>query len=69
MPESDYKIDRRVFETTTLDAANDDKLYWLSRTPAERMQALQFLREVNYGKDAATARLQRVLTVAELSQS
>jgi hypothetical protein len=69
MAEPDYKVDRRVFETTTLDAPSDDKFYWLSRTPAERMEALQFLREVNYGKDAARGPVERVLSFAVFSNS
>jgi hypothetical protein len=43
---------------------SDEKDYWLSRTPSERLQHIEVLRRINYGHHA-TARLQRVLEVAQ----
>lgn len=40
----------------------EDKTYWLSRTPDERLQHVEFLRRINYG-EKATARIQKVLEV------
>lgn len=60
------KLDKSVFEITDLGQENDDLKYWLSRTPEERLQAMELLRRINYGKDAATARLQRFFEIAEL---
>jgi hypothetical protein len=48
------------------EAAEDDRRFWLSKTPAERLEALELLRQIHYGYDPATLRLQRVLTVVEL---
>jgi hypothetical protein len=59
------KIDRLAFSVTTFKQADqDDKEYWLSRTPNERLQHMELLRRINYGPSAA-ARLQRVLEIAE----
>jgi len=46
----------------------DDRQFWLSRSPQERLAAVEFLRVVHYGYDPTTARLQRVLRVAELGE-
>jgi len=46
------------------EADRQDKEYWLSRTPLERLQHMELLRRINYGPNA-TARLQRVLEIAE----
>ncbi|MBE2271116.1 MAG: hypothetical protein IAE80_22975 [Anaerolinea sp.] len=43
---------------------HDDKVYWWSRTPDERLRYMELLRRINYG-DRATARLQRVLEIAQ----
>jgi hypothetical protein len=44
---------------------SDEKAFWLSKTPLERLEALEYLREIAFGHDATTARLQRVLETAE----
>ncbi len=49
------------------DAA--DKAYWHSKTPQERMAALELMRQINYGYDPTTERLQRVLEVVEFTPS
>lgn len=46
-----------------------DKAFWLSRTPGERMEALEILRQKVYGYDPATARVERVLTIVDLKDS
>jgi hypothetical protein len=60
------KIDRTAFSVVSSfeEADRDDKEYWLSRTPQERLQYMELLRRLNYGSIAA-ARLQRVLEIAE----
>jgi hypothetical protein len=57
------KVDRSVVIAALEDDA-DEKEYWLSRTPQERLQHLETLRRINYGH-LATARLQRVIEVVE----
>ena len=46
------------------EADKQDREYWHSRTPYERLAYIELLRRINYGADAA-ARLQRVLEIAE----
>ena len=42
-------------------AEREDRLFWHSKTPAERLAAAEQLRQVAYGYDAATARIQAVV--------
>jgi hypothetical protein len=42
--------------------------YWPSRTPAQRMEALEDLRVLNYGQEAMNARIPRVFGVPEPRQ-
>jgi hypothetical protein len=59
-------IDRNALSVVSSfeEAEKQDKEYWLSRTPHERLQYMELLRRINYGSAAAT-RLQRVLEIAE----
>ncbi|MDE0085749.1 MAG: hypothetical protein OXU23_08575 [Candidatus Poribacteria bacterium] len=61
-----YKMDKTAFSVTTLFEKSGDKEYWCSKTPQERMEALELMRQINYGYDPTTARLQRVLEIVEL---
>ena len=63
-----YKMDKTAFSVTTLFEKSGDKEYWLSKTPQERLEALELMRQINYGYDPTTARLQRVLEVVKLSR-
>ena len=42
------------------EAEREDRLFWHSKTQAERLAAAEQLRQVAYGYDAATARIQVV---------
>jgi hypothetical protein len=66
MKEDTFKMDKTAFSVCTFDEAEEqDKAYWKSKTPQERIAALEFIRQMNYGYDPVTARIQRVLTVVE----
>jgi hypothetical protein len=61
-------VEKRVSKHELKDSANAvlrDLSYWLSRTPDERISAVERLRQ-QYGN---TSRLQRVARVTKLSQS
>jgi hypothetical protein len=60
------RLDRSAFEIGSLDDESSDKAYWRKKSPRERMEALELLRQIIYGYDPATTRLQRVFEVAEL---
>ncbi|GMQ81550.1 MAG: hypothetical protein BMS9Abin05_0982 [Rhodothermia bacterium] len=69
MKEKHQIVDRRVLEIATFE--NQDKAdrdYWLSRTPYERLIAVEQIRRVMYVYESATGRLQRVLEVVERPQ-
>jgi hypothetical protein len=65
MSEESLKLDRNAFSVTTLQEQDKDIEYWKSKTPEERMLAVEFLRQLNYNYDPATERLQRVFEFAE----
>jgi hypothetical protein len=62
-------VDRTAFSVVSLHDEPDDTAYWLSRTPYERMLAVEMLRRIVYGYDPTAARLQRVFEVTELESS
>ena len=51
---------------TPEQAALEDRTYWHSKTPAERLAAAERLRQLAYGYDPITARIQ---ATAELVQA
>lgn len=57
------KLDKTVLLLVSGFDTSDEKAYWLSRIPSERLQHMELLRRINYGHHA-TARLQRVFEVA-----
>jgi hypothetical protein len=66
MPDVDqFRMDKSVLVIGSLDDPDDTVAYWRSRPPEERMAALEMLRQIAYGCDPATARLQRVLEVVQ----
>jgi hypothetical protein len=63
-------MDKTAFSVMSFaEAAEADQTFWRSKTPAERLAALELLRQIHYGYDPATTRLQRVLRVVELGES
>lgn len=66
---TDVRIDRTAFSVVSLTDESDEKAYWLTKTPQERLEVVEMLRQLNYGYDPTTARLQRVLTVVEFQGS
>ncbi|MBN1796905.1 MAG: hypothetical protein JW804_09555 [Sedimentisphaerales bacterium] len=59
------KVRRDVFKVSSIFEPSDDKEYWLSKTPEERLEAVELMRRIIYG-DEATKRLQRVLEIVQL---
>lgn len=64
----DVRVDRTAFSVIPLNEDHDDADYWRSRSPQERLEALELMRRTLYG-ERATERLQRVLEVAQLTPS
>lgn len=59
------RLDKTVVTVGTLDDSEERRAYWHSRTPEQRLEAMEQLRRINYGEHASTARLQRFFEVAE----
>jgi hypothetical protein len=59
------RMDKTVLSVAKLSDASDEREYWLAKSPEERLEALELMRQIVYGYDPATARLQRVLEVAQ----
>lgn len=52
-----------VVSNSFAEAEAETRAYWRAATPAERLNALEKLREPFYGKDQIGGRLQRFLEV------
>jgi hypothetical protein len=61
-----HSVDRTAYRIDALSGESDERQYWKSCTPLERLAALELMRQINYGYDPATVRLQRVLEIAKL---
>jgi hypothetical protein len=48
------------------EAEQEDRVFWHSKTPAERLAAAEKLRQVAYGYDGSTARIQTVVVRTRL---
>ena len=59
------RMNKAILTVGPLLEPSDDKDFWLSKTPSERLQFVEILRQLNYSQYQSTARLQRILTVAE----
>jgi hypothetical protein len=60
-----WKLDKRAVSVVCEGSAEEDVAWWRTRSPDERFQHIEYLRQVNYGYNPATSRLQRVLEVVK----
>ena len=60
-------LDKRIVKVTSLDDIEEEKKYWISKTPVERIEAIEINRRMIYGEDRATSRLQRFFEISELT--
>jgi hypothetical protein len=63
---AEFRLDKTAFSIVNLHDPPDDLAYWLTQTPETRLRAGEFIRQMVYGYDPATVRLQRVFEVGEL---
>ena len=61
-----FRVDKTAFSVASLFDESDETAYWLSKTPYERLQAVELMRQVIYGYQPASTGLQRVFEVVEL---
>ena len=58
-------MDKSVFLVADVDDESDERAFWRQQAPSDRLFTVELLRQVMYGYDPLTTRLQRILTVAE----
>jgi hypothetical protein len=63
------KLDKTAFTIAALSDETDEKGYWLSKTAYERLAAIEIMRQIIYGYNPSSVRLQRVLAIAQLASS
>ncbi|MBU1262376.1 hypothetical protein KKG61_02580 [bacterium] len=61
------RLDKKVLSVGTLKDIDDEKAFWLSKNIQERLAAIELNREMVYGQDRVTSRLQRFLEISELT--
>jgi len=61
----EIRLDKTKLEIRSDFDNSDEKEYWLSRTPQERLSHVERLRRIAYGYDENSPGLQRVLEIAE----
>ncbi len=61
-------MDKKVFKITSIHD-NDSLEYWRSKTYLERLEALEQLRQIMFGYDPTTTRLQRTITITKLKNN
>ena len=66
MADARFRLDKSAFSVTSFaEAEEKDRAYWFSLAPQERLAALEEMRQINYGYDPASDRIQRILEVAQ----
>ena len=56
-------VDRSAFDVVPLSEEGDERVYWWAKTPYERLIAVETMRQIIYGYDPSSTRLQRVLEI------
>jgi hypothetical protein len=51
-------LNKKIVNVTSLDEIEEEKKYWISKSPLERIEAIEINRRMIYGQDRATSRLQ-----------
>ena len=60
------RVDRSFFSDRSLTDPSDEIQLWKTKTPAERLQALEAMRQIAFGYDPAIQRLQKIMEVVDL---
>jgi hypothetical protein len=58
------RLDKSAYRVFSQNDPAPDRDYWLQKTPDERLSAIEYLRVLNYGEAATSARLQRLFTIS-----
>ena len=60
-------LNKEIVKVTSLNDIEEEKRYWMLKSPLERIEAIEINRRMIYGQDRATSRLQRFFETAKLS--
>jgi len=64
MENKNHRIDRNAFSVVSMQEQDKEvKSYWKDKTTAQRLEALETTRQMTYGYNTHTTRLQRVLEI------
>jgi hypothetical protein len=58
-------MDKSVFSIVSLFDTSDEKAYWLSKEPSERLKSMEDMRQALYAYTSPPPRLQRILEVTQ----
>lgn len=59
------RLDKTNLVISSLEEPTDEIAFWSTKSPAERMAAIELMRQIIYGYDPTSTRLQRVLTITQ----
>ena len=65
MLKTSFRLDKFTFSIGSRHDEPHELVYWLSKTPNERLAAMELMRQINYDYDPITDRVSRVLEVIE----
>lgn len=66
MKESErFKVDKTQLSVCKLQDQGDETQYWKEKTPAERLEAIELIRQLQYGYDSDSERLHRFFEVVK----
>ncbi len=54
---------KKIFSVATGFDQSDEKEFWIRKTPLERLEAIELMRQILYNYDPTSERLQRFFTV------
>jgi hypothetical protein len=60
------RLNKKAISISSLYDIEEEKRFWLSKGPLERIEAIELNRRMVYGQDRVTSRLQRFLETSEL---
>ncbi len=62
------RLDKTRIVVSPLSDTSEEKRYWLSKSPADRLNAVELNRRLLYGAYRTASRLQRLLEIVDLSR-
>ena len=60
------RLNKKVITITSLNDIEEEKKFWLSKSPHERIEAIEINRRLVYGENRITSRLQRLIETSQL---